>query len=88
MIKSELIAELGNSRDYLSCKDAAEIVNLFFNFIAEELIEGNRLELRGFGTFKIKNKPGRVGRNPKTGIKVEIPPKAVAYFKPGKDLKE
>ncbi len=87
MTKSEFIAELANSVDYLSYKDAAIIVNTFFNCIYEELVSGNKIELRGFGSFKVKERRSRVGRNPKTGDKVRVPPKKIPYFKPGKELK-
>jgi len=87
MTKSEFIAELANSVDYLSYKDAAVIVNTFFSSISEELINGNKVELRGFGSFKVKKRQARTGRNPKTGDQVKVPEKLVPYFKPGKALK-
>jgi len=87
MTKSEFVAELANSIDYLSYKDAATIVNTFFNSIYEELVQGNKVELRGFGSFKVKTRQARIGRNPKTGDKVDVPEKLVPYFKPGKALK-
>jgi len=87
MTKSEFITELANSIDYLSHKEATVIVNTFFDSIAEELISGNKVELRGFGSFKIKERNSRIGRNPKTGQKVEVPSKKVPFFKPGKELR-
>lgn len=87
MTKSEFIAELANSIDYLSYKDAAVVVNTFFNSIFEELTRGNKVELRGFGSFKVKKRQARLGRNPKTGNRVDVPEKQVPYFKPGKALK-
>ena len=87
MTKSEFITELANSIDYLNHKEATIIVNTFFDAIADELIAGNKVELRGFGSFKAKERQARIGRNPKTGEKVDVPPKNVPYFKPGKDLR-
>jgi len=54
----------------------------------ESLRTGRKIELRGFGSFRIRNRGARIGRNPKTGEKVEVPPKRIPYFKPGKELKE
>ena len=87
MTKSEFITELANSIDYLSHKEATVIVNTFFDSIADELISGEKVELRGFGSFKVKERESRIGRNPKTGQKVEVPSKKVPYFKPGKELR-
>ena len=87
MTKSEFIAELANSIDYLSYRDATIVVNTFFNSITEALVSDDKVELRGFGTFKVKERFPRLGRNPKTGDKVEVPAKKVPYFKPGKELK-
>ena len=87
MTKSEFIMELANSIDYLSHKEAAVIVNTFFDAIADELIAGNKVELRGFGSFKVKERHSRTGRNPKSGEKVSVPKKRVPYFKPGKELR-
>lgn len=87
MTKSEFITELANSIDYLSHKEAAVIVNTFFDAIADELIAGNKVELRGFGSFKVKERHSRTGRNPKSGAKVTVPKKRVPYFKPGKELR-
>ncbi len=87
MTKSEFITELANSIDYLSHKEATVIVNTFFDAIAEELIAGEKVELRGFGSFKVKERQSRVGRNPKSGTKVSVPSKKVPFFKPGKELR-
>ena len=87
MTKSEFITELANSIDYLSHKEAAIIVNTFFDAIADELIAGNKVELRGFGSFKVKERQSRIGRNPKSGAKVSVPEKKVPFFKPGKELR-
>jgi integration host factor subunit beta len=87
MTKSEFITELANSVDYLNHKEATVIVNTFFDSIAEELITGGKVELRGFGSFKVKERKPRIGRNPKSGDKVDVPEKRVPFFKPGKDLR-
>ena len=87
MTKSEFITELANSIEYLSHKEATTIVNTFFDSIAKELVAGNKVELRGFGSFKVKERKPRVGRNPKSGEKVHVPAKKVPYFKPGKELR-
>ena len=87
MTKSDFITELANSIDYLSHKEATVIVNTFFDAIAAELIANQKVELRGFGSFKVKERQSRTGRNPKTGQKVEVQAKKVPYFKPGKDLR-
>jgi integration host factor subunit beta len=87
MTKSEFITELSNSIDYLNLREATVIVNTFFDAIADELIKGDKVELRGFGSFKAKERNARIGRNPKTGERVEVPPKKVPYFKPGKELR-
>jgi integration host factor subunit beta len=87
MTKSEFITELANSVDYLNHKEAVVIVNTFFDAIADELVAGNKVELRGFGSFKVKERNSRIGRNPKSGEKVNVPSKKVPFFKPGKELR-
>ncbi len=68
--------------------DAASFVNIFFSEIAQALSEGERVEIRGFCSFKIKEYDGYTGRNPKTGEIVQVPPKKSPFFKCGKDLKD
>ena len=87
MTKSEFIAELANTTEYLSYREAGIVVNTFFNSITEALVSGDKVELRGFGSFKVKERGPRIGRNPKTGQTVEVSSKKVPYFKPGKELK-
>jgi len=72
----------------LTKKHAELIVNTVFDSIVESLKEGEKIELRGFGSFRIRQRGPRTGRNPKTGAKVEVPSKRIPYFKPGKELKE
>ncbi|MBN1297223.1 integration host factor subunit beta [bacterium] len=87
MTKSEFIIQLANSIDYVSHKEASVIVNTFFDAIASELVSGQKVELRGFGSFKVKERSSRTGRNPKTGQTVKVPLKKVPFFKPGKELR-
>ncbi|HSM13825.1 MAG TPA: integration host factor subunit beta [Thermoanaerobaculia bacterium] len=87
MTKADLVEEVARSTQ-LTKKQAEEIVNTVFRTIVESLQTGRKIELRGFGSFRIRNRGARTGRNPKTGEKVEVPPKRIPYFKPGKELKE
>ncbi len=87
MNKSDLIKELAKRKD-LSIEDATTIVNTFFDAIKEALKNNRRVEIRGFGSFKIKHYKGYIGRNPSTGEKVEVKPKKLPFFRVGKDFKE
>ncbi len=87
MNKSELIKALADKKN-LSMEDAALIVNTFFDSIKDALKEGRRVEIRGFGSFKIKEYKGYVGRNPSTGEEVNVRPKKLPFFRVGKELKE
>jgi len=87
MKKSELIAELA-SKENLTEKQALEIVNLIFDGFTESLLKGERIEIRGFGSFSIRNYKTYDGRNPKTGEKIPVKPKRLPFFKVGKELKE
>ena len=69
-------------------KDAEQLVEIIFDSIIGALNNGEKIELRGFGSFRVRQRDARKGRNPKTGTAVDIPAKRVAYFKPGKELKE
>jgi integration host factor subunit beta len=87
MTKAELVEQV--ARDTLLTKKHAElVVNTVFDSIVQSLKEGDKIELRGFGSFRIRRRGARLGRNPKTGDHVDVPPKRIPYFKPGKDLKE
>jgi integration host factor subunit beta len=87
MTKAELVEKV--ARDTLLTKKHAElVVNTVFDSIVESLKDGDKIELRGFGSFRIRHRGPRIGRNPKTGDKVQVPPKRIPYFKPGKDLRE
>ncbi len=87
MTKAELVEEVARTTQ-LTKKHAELIVNTVFESIVQSLREGEKIELRGFGSFRIRQRGARIGRNPKTGDKVAVPPKRIPYFKPGKDLKE
>lgn len=87
LTKAELVEEVSRVTQ-LTKKQAEEIVNTVFSTIVDSLRAGRKIELRGFGSFRIRNRGARLGRNPKTGEKVEVPPKRIPYFKPGKELKE
>ncbi len=87
MTKAELVEEVA-AITLLTKKHAEIIVNTVFESIVDSLRAGEKIELRGFGSFRIRNRGARVGRNPKTGDKVEVPAKRIPYFKPGKELKE
>ncbi|WP_020400106.1 integration host factor subunit beta [Kordiimonas gwangyangensis] len=88
MIKSELIAKISEANPHLYYRDVERIVSKIFDEITAALARGDRVELRGFGAFSVKKRPSRVGRNPRTGEKVEVAEKCVPYFKTGKDLRE
>lgn len=88
MIKSELIQKISKDRPHLYHRDVERIVNTVFEEIAQALSQGQRVELRGFGAFSVKNRPARTGRNPRTGEAVHVPEKHVPFFKTGKDLRE
>ncbi len=87
MTKAELVEYVAHSTQ-LTKKHAELIVNTVFESIAQSLRAGEKIELRGFGSFRIRQRGPRIGRNPKTGDQVEVPPKRIPYFKPGKELKE
>ena len=87
MTKAELVDEVARVVG-LTKKQAETIVNIVFDSIVESLRAGQKIELRGFGSFRLRSRKSRTGRNPKTGEKVEVPSKKIPYFKPGKELKE
>jgi len=87
MNKSELVEALAN-KEGLTYKKAEEIVNLIFDSMSETLTRGGRIEIRGFGSFVVKDYKAYMGRNPKTGEVIEVRPKKLPFFKVGKELKE
>lgn len=85
--KANLIEQILEEYSSLDKAEATKIVNLFFDTIIESLAKGEKVELRGFGSFRVKKRDARIGRNPKTGEKVNVPSKMIPFFKPGKLLK-
>lgn len=88
MTKSELIERIAAVQSQLSAKDVELAVKMMLDHMAEALAEGERIEIRGFGSFSLHYRAPRLGRNPKTGEKVELAGKYVPHFKPGKELRE
>lgn len=87
MTKAELVEKVAD-KIQLTKKQTEAVVNILLNSITEALSEGDKVELRGFGSFRIRNRNPREGRNPKTGDTVQIPAKRVPFFKAGKELRE
>lgn len=88
MTKSELIARIAELNPHLYQSDAEKIVSTVFDEIGAALANGNRVELRGFGVFSVRNRNARAGRNPRTGEQVSVEAKNVPFFKAGKKLKD
>jgi integration host factor subunit beta len=88
MIKSELIQEIAIRHPHLFHRDVERIVNTIFDEITHAMSEANRVELRGFGAFSVKQRDARQGRNPRTGEPVKVEAKRVPFFKTGKELRE
>lgn len=88
MTKSELIARLAERFPQLVVKDADCAVKVLLDAMIAALARGDRIEIRGFGSFSLNYRPPRIGRNPKSGDKVQVPEKYVPHFKPGKELRE
>jgi integration host factor subunit beta len=87
MTKAELVDEIAHKAS-LTRKHSEVIVDAVFSSIIEALQKGDKIELRGFGSFRVRHRASRTGRNPKTGEGVLVPAKKVPYFKPGKELRE
>jgi integration host factor subunit beta len=88
MIRSELLQELHKDNPDLRADEIEQVVDIFFDEIAQRLAEGGRVELRGFGAFSTREREARSGRNPRTGDSVPVPAKRVPYFKAGKEIRE
>ena len=88
MIKSELVQRIAEQNPHLYQRDVENIVNAILDEITNALRNGNRVELRGFGAFSVKNRPARTGRNPRTGQKVDVDEKYVPFFTTGKEMRE
>ena len=87
MTKAELVEKVANQIN-LTKKQTEVVVNTVFSSITDSLAEGKKVELRGFGSFRIRQRNARIGRNPKSGQKVDVPSKKVPFFKAGKELRE
>ncbi len=87
MTKADLIEDVAGAVE-MSRKDSEIIVETIFESIVKSLRSGDKIEIRGFGSFRTRQRDARVGRNPKTGARVEVPAKKIPYFKPSKDLKD
>ena len=88
MTKSELIEVLARKQSHLAYKDVELAVKSLLEQMSQSVATGQRIEIRGFGSFSLHYRPPRVGRNPKTGDSVSLPGKHVPHFKPGKELRE
>ena len=88
MTKSELIEVLAAKQPQLDQKDVELAVKELLEKMTDALAQGERIEVRGFGSFSLHYRPPRIGRNPKTGVTVQVPDKRVPHFKPGKELRE
>ena len=88
MIRSELIQIIADENPHLYQRDVERIVNTVFSEITEALAKGDRVELRGFGAFSVRDRKARVGRNPRTGASVDVAEKRVPFFKMGKGMRE
>ena len=88
MIKSELIQRIAQENPHLYQRDVENIVNAILDEIGNAMARGDRVELRGFGAFAVKERPARIGRNPRTGDPVKVSAKRVPFFKTGKELRE
>ncbi len=87
MTKADLVEEVTRVTE-LPRKESEIVVETIFESIIQALQGNDKIEIRGFGSFRTRQRRGRIGRNPKTGAKVEVPPKRIPYFKPSKELKD
>jgi len=88
MIRSELVQKLCQDFPDLKQREVESVVTAFFDSITDQLAQGGRVELRGFGAFSTRKRDARLGRNPRTGESVQVDAKRVPYFKPGKEMRE
>ena len=88
MTRSELVSRLAGQFSQLTAKDTESVVSAILEAIAESLKRGDRIEIRGFGSFSLNYRPTRIGRNPKSGETVHVPAKYTPHFKAGKELRE
>ncbi len=87
MTKADLIEEVSRVVEFTR-KESEVIVEAIFDSVVKSLREGDKIEIRGFGSFRTRQRQSRVGRNPKTGARVDVPAKRIPYFKPSKELKD
>jgi len=87
MVKSELVHALNEKSPELQIRDVDLALNCMLKQMADALAQGQRIEIRGFGSFDLHHRPARIARNPKTGAAVDLPAKVVVHFKPGKELR-
>lgn len=88
VIRSELVQKLCDDHPDLRVREIERVVSSFFDAISDQLQQGGRVELRGFGAFSTRDRDARKGRNPRTGEAVDVDAKRVPYFKPGKEMRE
>jgi integration host factor subunit beta len=88
MIKTELVQRIARQNPNLYQRDVENIVNAILNTITAALARGDRVELRGFGAFSVKDRPARTGRNPRTGAQVSVRQKRIPFFKAGKEMRK
>ena len=88
MIKSELVQRISAQNPHLYQRDVENIVNAILGEVVAAMARGDRVELRGFGAFSVKQRPARTGRNPRTGAHVSVDQKCVPFFKTGKEMRE
>lgn len=87
MTKADLIEEIARVCEFTR-KDSEVIVEAIFDSVVRALRDGDKIEIRGFGSFRTRQRNARIGRNPKTGARVDVPAKRIPYFKPSKELKD
>ena len=87
MTKAELVEKLAN-KNKLSRKQAIDVINAITQSISDSLADGNKVEIRGFGSFRVRDRKARTAYNPRSRVEVEVPAKKVPFFKPGNDLKK
>ena len=88
MNKSNLVTKIVNLNEDFYQKDIVKIVDIFFKTLTKAIVKNDRVELRGFGTFDVKNREARIARNPKNGSIVAVPSKKIPFFRMGKGMKE
>ena len=88
MTKSDLIQIIAAKLENLPARDVEIVINTMFQSMSDSLRDGDRIEIRGFGSFSVRHRRARVGRNPKTGTSIAVPPKRVPFFTVGHDLKK